>query len=123
MRMLSGVAGAVAIVAFLWLLLELGGEPLFGAETSRSRNIILAIVTVGSAIASPVLHRRALLTPARQPSPRVTVAEGILFTLVGGFILLGGIYWLVASGGFMGLHLIGFVFGGGLLIQGLRKLR
>lgn len=35
-----------------------------------------------------------------------------MFAIVGGFMVAGSFYWLHASGGYLGLHLFGFVLGG-----------
>ncbi len=126
MYLLSGVSGAVCILASLFLLIELLGAPLIGGAEVNAlayvRVAFLGIVALASAIASIRLHRRSNLDPSRRPSPRLILAEGVLFTLVGGILLAGGFLWLETSGGVMGLHLIGFVLGGGLLLLGLGKL-
>jgi hypothetical protein len=124
MYLLSGVSGAVCIVVSLFLVIQLLGTPLIqGSEVSAlayTRIALLGVIALASAVASVRLHRRSNLDPTRRPSPRLKLVEGILFTLVGGILLTGGSLWLQMSGGFMGLHLIGFVLGGGLLLLGPR---
>lgn len=127
MYLLSGVSGAVCILASLFLVIELLGIPVIGgAEVSflaSGRVAFFGIVALASAMASIRFHRWSNLDPTRRPSLRLSLIEGILFTLVGGILLTGGFLWLQMSGGFMGLHLVGFLLGGGLLLLGLRKLR
>lgn len=129
MYLLSGAAGGACILASVFLVAELIGlyeAPLTGGVGSRSlaygRIALFGIVAVASAAASMRLHRRSNLDPTRRPSPRLILVEGILFTLVGGVLFAGSFLYLQMSGGFMGLHLIGFLLGGGLLLQGVRRL-
>jgi hypothetical protein len=60
--------------------------------------------------------------PTRGPSRRFILLEGIVFIIVGGSLAAGGFYWLSASGGYLGLHFIGFTLGGGLLLTGIQRL-
>jgi len=126
MYLLSGAAGAVCILASLFLVMELFGTPLIGSaevdSLAYARIVFLALIALVSAVASIHFHRQSRRDPACLPSPRLRLVEGILFTLVGGILLAGGFLWLHISGGFMGLHLIGFMIGGGLLLQGLCRL-
>lgn len=126
MYLLSGITGAIGILAALCLVFEALDSPMFGvsgtADRSYARMAVVGGVAFVSAVASVGLHRKANLLPSSRPSPRVKRAEGIVGTLLGIGFLVGGFVWLRLSGGFLGLHLIAFLLGGGLLISGLRKL-
>ena len=124
MYLLSGILGGISILASLFLILELGGASWAGSESSalaHGRVPLLALIAAVSGVASMTFHRRANRSPNRPPA-RLILAEGISFTLVGVVLLVGGFVWLRWSGGFLGLHLIGFLLGGVSTSIGLRRL-
>lgn len=127
MYLLSGIAGGISIVASLFLVYGLFQiyeiqSPQNGTM-NYARLVLPGFIAVGSALASIWFHHQHKVDPNRRESPRLKLAEGILFTLVGGVLVVGGFLWLSFSGGFMGLHLIAFLLGGSLVVAGLCRLR
>lgn len=125
----AGLLGALSILAsfgFLAILLGLAGNPLVSNNESRPFQygllVALGLIAAASAIASMRFHRRWRMSQQDHPSARLRRVEGISLTVVGGLLLVIGYLWLRFSGGFMGLHLVGFVLGGGLLASGLREM-
>ena len=124
MYLLSRLAGALSVLASLLLIFEFAGTPLIGGTEAHAppyvRVMLIGLVVVASAIASVKFRRQSRLETVRPH--RLIFVEGIVFTLVGGFLLVGGVVWLHLSGGAYGLHLIAFLLGGSLTLTGLGRL-
>ncbi len=124
---LSGILGALGMIASLLLLLELGGCPVAGNAGDGTpgglRILVLALAAVTTGVLSMLLHRRSGLDGSRPRSGGLVLAEAILMTTLGLGFLLGGFVWLHLTGGMFGCHIAGFVLGGYLTLSGLQRLR
>jgi hypothetical protein len=126
MYYLSGITGGISILFGILLVFELLESPLIGDPLSRgpdlTRSLVFGVLSAGFGFASMKFHRRLKLGPAPGPSPRLKHMEGMAFTFMGAFLLLGALFWGVVAGGAYGWHVILFLFGVLLTLIGLRRL-